>query len=202
MSDMNSIVITGNLVRDCEVRQAGTGTVGKLTIANGQRHKKGQGVETHTSFFQCELWNRDALYPHLTKGKKVGVSGVLRLDQWTDKEGKKRETPIIRVAALSLFSDGQSHAAGPGGPVAQAQYPAPAFVNNAPQPQYVAPVGTPGAQTPYMAGQHPGQYAQPQPGYVAPQGPPQAPQQPYQQYQQATPPQQRGQQFSNDDIPF
>jgi single-strand DNA-binding protein len=88
---MNTTTFTGRLTADPEVRFAATGTpVATLRVANNDRDEHPVFV-TVTAFATLAQVVAD----HLTKGRKVGVTGRLYLDEWqTDGQKRSRLTVI------------------------------------------------------------------------------------------------------------
>lgn len=80
---MISSVVTGNLGRDAELRDAGSTTVCSFSVASTSK-VKGEKV---TTWVRCSLFGRrgEALSPYLTKGTKVAVSGELRTHEHNGK---------------------------------------------------------------------------------------------------------------------
>lgn len=67
--------VTGNIGKDATLRQAGEGSVCGFSVASG---KKVKGEEV-TTWVSCSIWGKrgETLAQHLTKGKRVAVSGEL-----------------------------------------------------------------------------------------------------------------------------
>ena len=104
----NIIMITGNLVRDIEVKETANGkTVGNFTVANNT----GFGDNKKTYFFRCNMWgDRVAkLAEYMSKGKKVLVTGEMQLREY-EKDGEKKLSPEIFVRDVELLggSKGES----------------------------------------------------------------------------------------------
>lgn len=79
---MNRVEVSGNLVKDVEVRTAGKGRVAKFTIAANTK----VGDNEEVFFADCEAWNAEAdKVEGLTKGTKCHVSGRIKTDKWKDK---------------------------------------------------------------------------------------------------------------------
>ena len=90
MSDINTVVVKGNLTRDAELKYTGSGTaLCKFSIANNRW--QGKDRDEYANFFEVILWGRqgEALNQYLTKGKPVIVQGELRQNRW-EQEGQKR----------------------------------------------------------------------------------------------------------------
>jgi len=99
---INKVVITGNLTRDPELRQAGTTTVLTFGIAVNERFKNSQTDEweDRPNFFDVLIWGKrgEGLSRHLTKGMKIAIEGKLRWSQWEDKDTKQKRSKVEIVA--------------------------------------------------------------------------------------------------------
>lgn len=106
---INSTYISGNLVRDPEVRQIGTNktSVCTVTVANnhGYMDKENQWQEI-TTYVDVELWGKLAqrVENYCQKGSPIIVQGQLRQINWTDKESKKHTKLQIRGDKLHILS--------------------------------------------------------------------------------------------------
>ena len=97
---MNNISITGNIVRDAEIKQVGDSNVINFSICNNDESKKNEAGEYETvpSFFDCTVWSKSGkLANHLLKGKAVTVSGRLKQETWQNEEGQNRTKVVIRA---------------------------------------------------------------------------------------------------------
>jgi single-strand DNA-binding protein len=92
----NRIIIFGNLGRDPELRYTAQGTpVCSFSLATNERRKDRNGeMQDHTTWFRVTLWNRMAenANQYLQKGKSVYIEGRLRVEEYTDREGKQRHS--------------------------------------------------------------------------------------------------------------
>lgn len=89
---MNKVVLIGNLSRDPDLRQTGTGTkVCNLTVAVNRRDLK-QGGNLEADFIPVVCWRGlgENCAKCLKKGSKVGVSGSINVRRYEDKNGSKR----------------------------------------------------------------------------------------------------------------
>lgn len=107
MTDLNSIVITGNLahaVGEREVQKVGETTKLTITIASNQSVKVNGEWKNEPSFFDVVMWGKlaDNLKPYLTKGKGVGISGHLKQDRW-EKDGQKKSKIYIVADNVKLL---------------------------------------------------------------------------------------------------
>lgn len=91
----NSVIITGNVVRDAELRYTSTQKpVLGFTVACNRQGPDGQSV---ADFFPVVLWGKsaEALEKYLTKGKSVLVKGRLQTRSYESKTGEKRNVTEI-----------------------------------------------------------------------------------------------------------
>lgn len=116
-SNMNVVVITGNLTRDPELRSTPGGTsVCKLRVAVNSRRKDGQTGEwvDKPNYFDVTVWGAQGenCANYLSKGRPVAVEGRLDWREWEDKEGNKRQT--VEIIANSVQFLGSRDGSGGG----------------------------------------------------------------------------------------
>ena len=120
MADINQVVLVGRLVRDAELRYLSSGTsVMNFSIAVNRRRKQGDQWVDEASFFDVELFGRQAesIQRFMVKGKQVGVHGELRQDRW-EQDGQNRSKVKVHAINLQLLGgagDGGQSAGGSGG---------------------------------------------------------------------------------------
>ena len=102
-TDMNIVMLRGNLARDPELRVVTIGekqtSVVNFTVATSREFTKANGTQDKvTSFIQCEAWDSgaEAISSSFKKGDLVMVEGSLRNDSW-EKDGVKHSTLKVRV---------------------------------------------------------------------------------------------------------
>ena len=92
----NRIIIVGNLGRDPELRYTAQGTpVCSFSMATNERRKDKNGeMQDHTTWFRVTLWNRlaETASQYLQKGRQVYIEGRLRVEEYTDRDGKPRHS--------------------------------------------------------------------------------------------------------------
>ncbi|HGY2266233.1 TPA: single-stranded DNA-binding protein [Morganella morganii] len=98
---VNVITVSGNLGKDCEQRWT---PAGKAVASFSLPVKQGYGEHEKTSWVICKMFGAKAeKFPeHLKKGTKVTVIGEFVMEEWTDREGNKRSTPVIIVNQLDF----------------------------------------------------------------------------------------------------
>lgn len=125
----NKIILVGNLGRDPELRYTPQGTpVCSFTLATNERRKDKAGeMQDITTWFRVTLWGRQAetASQYLTKGRPVYVEGRLRVEEWTDRDGKARHTLEVHATDMQFIGTrgedgGQGHARSDAGPSSSA----------------------------------------------------------------------------------
>lgn len=103
----NKIILVGNLGRDPELRYTPQGTpVCSFTLATNERRKDRAGENQDvTTWFRVTLWGRQAetASQYLTKGRPVYIEGRLRVEEWTDKDGKQRHTLEVHATDMQFI---------------------------------------------------------------------------------------------------
>jgi single-strand DNA-binding protein len=118
----NKITIVGYLGRDPELRYTPQGTaVCKLSVATTERRKNVAGQpEEHTTWFRVTVWGRQAelANEYLSRGRQVYIEGRLRLEEYTDREGKPRISPEVNASDIQFLGQ-RSDATGQTEPTGQ-----------------------------------------------------------------------------------
>lgn len=109
---MNIIALTGNAVKDVELRYTPSGTaVGKGTIAVRRDFKDKQSGQYETDFINFTAFGKlaETMSNFIAKGDKFGVNGKLQIDVWENDEGKKQYSPNVIVNGFD-FPDKKQNA--------------------------------------------------------------------------------------------
>lgn len=115
MTDLNKVIISGNVVHDIgerDIQKVGESTKLTITIATNKSVKSNGEWKNKASFFDVVLWGKlaDNLKPYLVKGKGVAVVGTLDQDRW-EKDGQKKTKDYITADELKLLGGkAESHA--------------------------------------------------------------------------------------------
>lgn len=119
MASFNTITLVGNLGRDPELRYTPQGTpVCSFTMATNEKRKDKSGeFQDQTTWFRVTLWGRQAetASQYLTKGRPVYIVGRLRIEEWTDRDGKQRYTLEVHATDMQFIGGRGDEAAGGGG---------------------------------------------------------------------------------------
>ena len=90
---MNNVSIIGRLARDPEFKTVkGDTEVVEMRIA-----VPGRGRDTEPDWFDVTVFGPTAVFAveHLTQGQRIGISGRLKSDVWTDKDDNRRSRTYI-----------------------------------------------------------------------------------------------------------
>ncbi len=103
----NKITIVGNLGKDPELRYTPQGNaVCNFSVAtNEKRRDKGGDFQDVTTWFRVTLWGKQAenASKYLTKGSPVYIEGRLRVDEWSDRDGKNRYTLDVHATDMQFI---------------------------------------------------------------------------------------------------
>jgi single-strand DNA-binding protein len=112
-SNINRVIITGNLTRDPELSALPSGTpVCSLRIACNGRRRTAEGQwEDVPNYFDVTVWGPQGenCKRYLSKGRAVAIDGRLRWREW-EKDGQKRQSVDI-IAETVQFLGGRDDAA-------------------------------------------------------------------------------------------
>ena len=103
-TNINRVIITGNLTKDPELRSLQSGTaVCKLRVAVNSRRKdqSGEWVDK-PNYFDVTVWGAQGenCATYLSKGRPVAVDGRLDWREWEAQDGSKRQS--IEIIAESV----------------------------------------------------------------------------------------------------
>jgi single-strand DNA-binding protein len=120
-SNINTVVITGNLTKDPELRTTPNGTsVCKLRVAVNSRRKDSSSGEwvDKANYFDVTVWGAQGenCATYLSKGRPVAVEGRLDWREWEaqDGSGKRQAVEIIANSVQFLGSRGDNPSSGNG----------------------------------------------------------------------------------------
>jgi single-strand DNA-binding protein len=108
MTNLNSILIEGNLVRDPLLRSTPKGTsLCTFTLASNRFFKQDSGMEREVSYFDVETWAKLADYCHSQgrKGRGVRIVGRLKQDRWNSPDGKLHSRVAIVAEHVEFRPD-------------------------------------------------------------------------------------------------
>ncbi|WP_445148066.1 single-stranded DNA-binding protein [Baekduia sp. Peel2402] len=119
-SNINRVILTGNLTFDPELRSLPSGTsVCKLRVAVNTRRKNNatNEWEDKPNYFDVTVWGAQGenAARYLSKGRPVAIDGRLEWSEWQDKDTGKNRSKVEIVADTVQFLGGRDDNAGGGG---------------------------------------------------------------------------------------
>ena len=125
-TNLNRVVMTGNLTRDPELRSLPSGmSVCSMRIACNTRRKGQSGEwEDKPNYFDVTVWGAQGenCAKYLSKGRPVGIDGRLEWREWEAQDGGKRQAVDI-VADSVQFLGGRDDAGTGNGFAAKSDVP-------------------------------------------------------------------------------
>jgi len=106
VQNINSVVITGNLTRDPELRHLESGTaVCELRVAVNSRRKKGEEWVDKPNYFNVTVFGGrgESAAKYLSKGKPVAIEGRLDWQEWEAKDGSGKRQGVKIIAENIQF---------------------------------------------------------------------------------------------------
>ncbi len=108
MASFNKIVIVGYLGRDPEIRYSPQGmAVCNFSIATTEKRKDRAGEpQDVTTWFRVTSFGKQAetANQYLAKGRQVFVEGRLRQEEYTDREGNRRQSLEVTATEIHFLS--------------------------------------------------------------------------------------------------
>ena len=116
---MNKLFIVGNLTRDPELRTTPAGdSVCSFTVAVNRRGRRdAQGNQPEADFFRVSAWRQlgENCSKFLSKGRKVAVTGSVRVQTYTAQDGTTRASLEVQADDVEFLSPrGEAEGAGTG----------------------------------------------------------------------------------------
>jgi single-strand DNA-binding protein len=118
-TNINRVVLTGNLTRDPELRSTASGmSVCSLRVACNTRRKNNSTGEWEDkpNYFDVTVWGAQGenCARFLAKGRPVALDGRLEWREWQDQSGNNRQSVEI-IADAVQFLGGRDDVQGGGG---------------------------------------------------------------------------------------
>jgi single-strand DNA-binding protein len=116
-NSINLVFLLGNLTRDPVLRRTNSGVAVAdmgLALSDSWNSRNGEKVEK-VCFVDVIVWERqaEACAQYLGKGSPVFIEGRLQLEEWTDKDGNRRNKIKVRAERVQFLGRPKSAAAGP-----------------------------------------------------------------------------------------
>jgi single-strand DNA-binding protein len=129
-TNINVVVVTGNLTRDPELKSTSGGTaVCKLRVAvNSRRRDQGGEWVDKPNFFDVTVFGAQGenCANYLSKGRPVAVEGRLEWSEWDASDGSGKRSKVEIIANSVQFLGSRDGSGGGSGNGLQAQSDVPA----------------------------------------------------------------------------
>lgn len=105
---INSVVISGNLGQDPEIRYFESGnSVTSFNLAVGG-YSKG---EKTTDWVECKVWGKpgETVVNYCKKGSKIGLTGRLAQEKWQSADGGNRSKLVVVGFQVELLDSKQDN---------------------------------------------------------------------------------------------
>lgn len=118
-SNINRVVMTGNLTADPELRSLPSGSsVCKLRLACNTRRKNGSTGEWEDkpNYFNVTVWGAQGenAARYLAKGRPVAIDGRLEWHEWDAQDGTKRSAVDIIADSVQFLGSREDPSGGGG----------------------------------------------------------------------------------------
>jgi single-strand DNA-binding protein len=119
-TNINRVIITGNLTADPELRSLPSGTsVCKLRVAVNTRRKDGSSGEwvDKANYFDVTVWGAQGenAARYLSKGRPVAIDGRLEWREWESEQGGKRQAIDIIADSVQFLGSPRDENGSSGG---------------------------------------------------------------------------------------
>jgi single-strand DNA-binding protein len=95
MKSLNKITLIGNVGSEPELRSTNGGDILSFSLATSETYKERETTQWHRISVFGKL--ATAIQPYIEKGSQLYVEGQMVYEEWTDKDGNKRNTPRVKV---------------------------------------------------------------------------------------------------------
>jgi single-strand DNA-binding protein len=123
----NKITLVGNLGKDPDFRYTPQGNpVCTISLATNERRKDKSGeFQDVTTWFRVTLWGKQAetAQKFLTKGSPIYIEGRLRIEEWSDRDGKNRYTLDVQATDMQFLGRGEGSGSAAAAPPPPASAP-------------------------------------------------------------------------------
>jgi single-strand DNA-binding protein len=119
-TNINRVVLTGNLTRDPELRslQSGTSVCSLRVACNTRRKNNTTGEwEDKPNYFDVTVWGAQGenCARFLSKGRPIAIDGRLEWREWQDREGNNRQSIDIIADSVQFLGSRDDVQGGGGG---------------------------------------------------------------------------------------
>lgn len=107
-TNVNIVVLNGNLTKDPELRETQGGTpICELRLASNSSYKKDGKWESKAHFFQVNVWGAQGenCAKFLKKGSKISINGRLEYQQWKNKEDEVNSRVLVVANQVEFLAN-------------------------------------------------------------------------------------------------
>lgn len=103
---MNKVILSGNIVKDIELKQTNSGKSVLTNAVAVRREVKNENGEYDADFIDFVAWGQNAEYisRYGHKGDRIEIAGRWQQRAYTDKGGNKRMIDECIVENVTVFS--------------------------------------------------------------------------------------------------
>lgn len=104
----NTVILTGNIGNDPEVREVNGKKFARMNIATDDSYKDKSGNKVEqTDWHYLTCWGNTAeiVAKYICQGDRVSVGGKLKTRKWIDKEGNKRFTTEVLIDEILMHGN-------------------------------------------------------------------------------------------------
>ena len=115
MTDVNIVVMGGNLTRAPEIRYTPKGAaITDFGLASNRRYRQGDDVNEEVCFVDVTVFGStaEAVVKHLDKGRKVLVEGRLQFRSWDTEAGQRRSKLEVVAERVNFLPQGNKNGTG------------------------------------------------------------------------------------------
>lgn len=114
MSNVNKVILVGNLGRDPELKYTPKGNaVTTISLATTKTFTKQSGERvSETCWHKASVWGKRAelCKQFLQKGSRVYIEGELQIKSWVDQEGNKKSGTEVLVDDIRFLGSSKQDA--------------------------------------------------------------------------------------------
>lgn len=108
LGNLNKVILMGRLTKDPILKTTENGldiTSFTLAVNKQLKNKENNNIKSEVSFIDCVAFNKQAISINkfFTKGNLILISGSLKQENWTNKEGQKKSNIKIYIETFNFI---------------------------------------------------------------------------------------------------
>lgn len=104
---LNKAILIGNVGQDPDVKDTQAGMIARVSLATSESFKDKDGKrQTKTEWHRLTFYKplSEVVNQYVHKGDTIYVEGKITTNEYTDKEGNKKQSTEIQVRELKMLS--------------------------------------------------------------------------------------------------